>query len=74
MPDANAELRRIFNELSIRELTGHYGVAAAIAREIVAHRPYHSEVDILERAILPKRTYEQLVTHIIEVLGSDEAA
>ncbi len=74
MADPNAELHRIFNEVSVTELTTHYGVAAAIAREIVVHRPYRSEVDILERALLPKRTYEQLVTHIIEVLGSEEAA
>ncbi len=74
MADPNADLHRIFNELPAQELTVRYGVAAGIAHQIVAHRPYRSEVDILERAILPKRTYEQLVTHIIEVLASEEAA
>ena len=74
MDAANAQLHRILNEVPAGELTDRFGVAAGIADEIVAHRPYRSEVDLLERAILPKRTYEQLVTQLIEVLGSEEAA
>ncbi len=74
MADPQQELRRILNEATAEEFSRRYGVAGEIARKLVAHRPYHSETDILERAILPKRCYEQLVTRIIELLGSDEMA
>lgn len=74
MADPKTQLHRILNDAPAEELTKRYGIAAELAKKIVAHRPYQSEVDILERAILPKRTYEQLVTQIITALGSEEVA
>jgi len=74
MTDPAQELRRILNEAPVEEFVDRYKVASDVAESIVAHRPYSSDVDILERAIIPKRAYEQLVTQIIEVLGSSEVA
>jgi len=74
MADPATEVLRVLNETPSAELTDRYKIVPDIAARIAAHRPYQSEVDILERAILPKRAYEQLVTHIIEALGSNEAA
>jgi DNA uptake protein ComE-like DNA-binding protein len=74
MPDPATELQRVLNEAPAEELTDRYKIAPDVVQEIVAHRPYQSDVDLLERAVLPKRTYEQLVTQIISILGSEEAA
>jgi len=74
MPDAVVELLRVLNEAPLQEFVDRYKVVSDVAELIVAHRPYVSEVDILERAILPKRAYEQLVTQIVTVLSSEEAA
>jgi DNA uptake protein ComE-like DNA-binding protein len=74
MPDPAAELHRVLNEAPAEELTERYKIAPEVVEEIVGHRPYQSDVDILERAILPKRTYEQLATQIVTILGSEEVA
>jgi hypothetical protein len=37
-----------------------FHIHAEIADKIIAHRPYESEADLLERGILPKRAYERL--------------
>jgi len=48
------------NTASRERLTREFRIHAAIADQIIAHRPYASEDDLLERGILAKRAYERL--------------
>ncbi len=73
MPEPVKELLLVLNEASLEEFGDRYKVSADVARQIIAHRPYQSDVDFLERAILPKRTYEQLVTQIVTARASEIA-
>jgi len=45
---------------SREQLIKEFRIHSSIADKIVDGRPYASEVDVLERAILPKRAYERL--------------
>jgi len=48
------------NTTSREQLIKEFRIHSSIADKIVDGRPYASEVDVLERAILPKRAYERL--------------
>jgi DNA uptake protein ComE-like DNA-binding protein len=48
------------NTASRERMTREFRIHAEIADKIIAHRPYESEADLLERGILPKRAYERL--------------
>jgi hypothetical protein len=56
----NRSLQKIFNEAPREELLAAYGKNAEIVDKIIANRPYASELDILEKAVIPKRAYEQI--------------
>jgi DNA uptake protein ComE-like DNA-binding protein len=57
---AHDDLKLIFNHASVDELTSVFGIEPGIAAAIVQHRPYESEIDLLERGVIPKRVFEQL--------------
>jgi hypothetical protein len=48
------------NTASRERMRREFHIHAEIADKIIAHRPYESEADLLERGILPKRAYERL--------------
>lgn len=73
MDNPAADVVRVLNTASVEEFAGRYRIAPEIAAEIVARRPYHSDIDIIERAFLPKRLCEQVITQIVTVLGSEAA-
>jgi PilZ domain-containing protein len=58
--DPSRSLHKIFNEATRGELLAGYGLSAEFVDKIIAMRPYASELDILEKAVIPKRAYEQL--------------
>lgn len=53
-------LLQAMNSASSRELMGLCGVSARLADQIVQHRPYASEDDVLERALIPKRAFDRI--------------
>ena len=55
----------VLNEAAWKELTEAYSLNPTIADRIVANRPYASNIDFLERAIIPKRAYDQLRAEIL---------
>ena len=71
MDNPAADVVEVLNKASVVEFTSRYRIAPEIAQEIVARRPYHSELDIIERAFLPKRLCEKVITQIVSVLGSE---
>jgi DNA uptake protein ComE-like DNA-binding protein len=54
------DLKLIFNHASLEEMTTMFGIECSVAEAIVQHRPYESEIDLLERGVIPKRAFEQL--------------
>jgi hypothetical protein len=73
MDNPARDVVQVLNTASVVEFASRYRIAPEIAQQIVARRPYDSEVDIIERAILPKRLCEQVITQIVTVLGSEAA-
>lgn len=71
MGNPASDVVNVLNSSSVEEFTGRYRIAPEIAQQIVAQRPYHSEIDIIERAFLPKRLCEKVITQIVTVLGSE---
>jgi DNA uptake protein ComE-like DNA-binding protein len=64
MQDFEANLKQVLNHASANDLVARYGISGSLALKIVAHRPYHSETDVLEKAVIPKRAYERLRRHL----------
>ena len=65
--DPSRSLHKIFNEATRDDLVAAYALSAELADKIIAKRPYASELDILEKAVIPKRAYEQLRGDILGV-------
>ncbi|HZQ24371.1 MAG TPA: hypothetical protein VFA89_16405 [Terriglobales bacterium] len=57
-------LLHLLNVLSMDDLVRLHGVSADLAEKIVTHRPYLTEHEILERAVIPKRAYERIVKEL----------
>ena len=51
---ADTRLLIVLNEATWKELTEAYSLNPPIADQIVANRPYASNIDFLERAIIPR--------------------
>ena len=64
MQDFEANLKQVLNHASVSDLVARYRISGSLALKIIAHRPYHSEMDILEKAVIPKRAYERLRRHL----------
>jgi DNA uptake protein ComE-like DNA-binding protein len=64
--DFEGHLKTVLNQASARDLVAQYGISGNLALKIVAHRPYQSEADVLEKAAIPKRAYERLLRHLQE--------
>jgi hypothetical protein len=67
---ADTPLLQVLNNVSADDLVRRYSVNAKLAAQIVAHRPYTSDVEILEKAIIPKRAYERIAKQLRSAHGS----
>jgi DNA uptake protein ComE-like DNA-binding protein len=59
-----SSLLHLLNVLSMDDLVRLHGVSANLAEQIVSHRPYISEQEVLERAVIPKRAFERIVKEL----------
>ena len=66
MQPLQGHLKDVLNHASADVLIAQYGISGNLAMKIVAHRPYYSESDILEKAAIPKRAFERLLKHLQE--------
>ncbi len=55
-----APLELILNHATLEEMTQVFGIEGSVAEAILQHRPYESEIDLLERGVIPKRAFEQI--------------
>ncbi len=63
-------LLQLLNNAPADDLVRRYSVDAKLAAQIVAHRPYTSDLEILEKAIIPKRAYERIARQLRSADGS----
>jgi DNA uptake protein ComE-like DNA-binding protein len=54
------DLNLILNNASIEEMISVFGIEPGVAELVVQHRPYESEIDLLERGVIAKRAFDQL--------------
>jgi DNA uptake protein ComE-like DNA-binding protein len=59
-------LKQVLNHATANDLVAQYRISGNLALKIVAHRPYQSEADVLEKAAIPKRAFERLLKHLQE--------
>jgi DNA uptake protein ComE-like DNA-binding protein len=57
-------LKQVLNHATANDLMAQYGISGHLAVKIIAHRPYQSEADVLEKAAIPKRAFERLLRHL----------
>jgi DNA uptake protein ComE-like DNA-binding protein len=64
METLETHLKQVLNHASAGDLVARYGINQHLAAKIVANRPYRSDIDVLEKAAIPKRAYERLKRHL----------